>query len=1194
MKIVVDLQSLQNGSRNRGIGRYSWGIFEGIVRNCENHEIYALLNSAFDESIEVAFNRIEKIIPASNILIFSGLKHDGEADNGDSWSPVASEILRNKFIDSLGVDAVLNTSLFEGYSDCTAVGIPKNSNIVHATVLYDMIPLSNIEKYLGSNESCAWYFRKLENLKKSDVLLSISNYSKSEYHLYSPGNNLPVVNISSAIKYKLGLPNKDEINSSKKHLGITKPFVMHVSALDERKNFHGLIKAFARLPTEVRNKHQLVLVCPLDDNACSWLLAVIREAGISPNEVILTGYVEDTVLDCLYASCKLFVFPTFHEGFGLPILEAMQFSVPVIASNNSSIPEVIDMQEALFDPSSQESISSLMAKALIDDKFRERLIDNSIKRIREFSWDKSAKLAISSMEDAIDLKKNKVSQPYSFKHDLLESNLYGIATKNELEEFVKLSTKNDCAIDLIRARSNFSNPLSWRVEGPFDSTYSLALLNRETARALEELGHKVILHSTEGNGDFDASETFLEANQDLAAMHSRERQFPHAAVDVASRNLYPPRVSDMQAQINMLHHYAWEESGFPAEWVNNFNSSLHGMTTLSNHVQKIMIDNGVSIPMKISGCGVDHWERVNSDKSYVISAKSFRFLHVSSCIPRKGVDALLAAYGAAFSVNDDVELIIKTFRNIHNTTHEQISAHMKNNPNYPAVQVIEGDISESELKSLYEQCHVLVSPCKAEGFGLPFAEAMLSGLPVITTNWGGQLDFCNPSNSWLVDYDFQRADTHFNLYYSTWANPKIKDLTEAMIDAFNTSAFDRMKMASNGRRILLNEFKWIDVVARTVNTSYDLLTHEKVECKIAWITTWNTKCGIATYSQHLISNMQSANIQVYAPANQNRLSADDNSIRNWILSKDFNNFDLLSQDIEMKCQNIIYIQFNYGFFNHLELSKFINRHVSQNRKIFVELHATWDQGGHPNFDLNFISDALKQCTRVVAHTVEDLNRLKSIGLIDNVCILPHGMIEVPGDPLKSSTKTISTYGFCLPHKGLIEVANAVILLNNSGYPIKLNMINARYPANESTQISSQIRKLITDENMSDMINFDDDFHTDESCINKIRESDLVVFAYQNTGESASGAVRYGMASGVPVAITPIPIFNEMAGAVHVLPGVDVDSIANGLKFILDEIESDSEYANNIENNAKKWRMQHAYSAISTRLYNMLKSSLVNL
>ncbi len=427
-----------------------------------------------------------------------------------------------------------------------------------------------------------------------------------------------------------------------------------------------------------------------------------------------------------------------------------------------------------------------MAKVLENDAFRTVLREHGLSRAKLFSWDESAKRAIDVFEShfLVPSKKasswTKVSAECDHRYRKLIDEIAAISltvtppSAKELMEIAICIDKNRQQTDSIFRSRVLPPSITWRLEGPFDSSYSLALLNRETARALESLGHRVILHSTEGPGDFLPSAVFLDANPDLNKLYSRSKENSAEQADVSSRNLYPPRVADMNSSLNLLHHYAWEESGFPYDWVESFNEHLQGITCLSRHVEKILIDHGVSVPMSVSGCGVDHWERIKPEDKFQAKGKSFRFLHVYSCFPRKGAD-LLQAYGRAFTIYDDITLVIKTFPNPHNEIHDWLAAAKAGRQNFPDVVIIDDDLSDSQLKAIYEQCHVLVAPSKAEGFGLPMAEAMLSGLAVITTGWGGQMDFCNDKTAWLVDYSFEAARTHFGIFDSVWARPDVDD-----------------------------------------------------------------------------------------------------------------------------------------------------------------------------------------------------------------------------------------------------------------------------------------------------------------------------------------------------------------------------------------------------------------------------------
>ena len=103
--------------------------------------------------------------------------------------------------------------------------------------------------------------------------------------------------------------------------------------------------------------------------------------------MVCAGYIDDDELARLYNICRAFVFPSFYEGFGLPALEAMQCGAPVIASNATSIPEVVGSAAALFDPNSVDDIVDKLQRVLTDDVFRADLIARQLQQARRFSWD---------------------------------------------------------------------------------------------------------------------------------------------------------------------------------------------------------------------------------------------------------------------------------------------------------------------------------------------------------------------------------------------------------------------------------------------------------------------------------------------------------------------------------------------------------------------------------------------------------------------------------------------------------------------------------------------------------------------------------------------------------------------------------------------------------------------------------------
>lgn len=1199
MKLLFDLQALQNGSRTRGIGRYVKSLFDALARR-NDIELYALLNGAMADTLDAARDHAAARIGGDRVMVYHGLRSTSEQYPENKGRRIMSEALYEAFVGQTECDALLVGSVVEGFRDDTTVSLAApGAAYVKSAVLYDLIPLTDPQRYLGEKFAESWYGDRIRQMNAADVLLAISDYTGREGAQLLKKEPSEVAVVSTAIDHSVFCPTPAPKSGVLAKFGLTKPFVMHASAADERKNFEGLIKAFGALPPPVRKGHQLVLAGMISPVTEAAFRAVAAEAGIPAADLIVAGHVSDTDLLELYRACRLFVFPSLYEGFGLPPLEAMACGCPAIGSNVTSIPEVIGEMAYTFDPTDTLVISRLMQHLLTDEGAWAKAKAHALRHSASFDWDSVAERAVAALKTSLSAR-GVQSTPSVYPSaaamaahvaSRVDLNLHA---PGDVEELARCLAVAEDELIAKRAETLARQGNRWRVEGaPFDSTYSLALVNRETARAMAELGWQVELQNGEGSENAPVNPEFLAANPDLVPMHLNAAQGSQQTSFAVSRLNYPPLVAEMAAPINVLHHYAWEETGYPHIWVEDFNRHLTMMTTLATHIEKIMIDNGVSVPMVTSGCGVDHWERIAADTSYHIDARGFRFLHVSSCFPRKGIDALLAAYGDAFSIDDDVTLVIKTFDNPHNDVRQQLADLQARNPRYPHVVTIFGDISDGQLKSLYGQCHVMVGPSFAEGYGLPFAEAMLTGIPVITTNWGGQLDFCNPGNSWLVDYHFERAGSHLGVWSSAWARVDVPSLAAAMREARAASSQKRAEMAARGREQLLARHKWVDVARRLSAAAATLPAQTQRDPRIGWISTWNSKCGIATYSQHLVEAMQ-CKVTVFAPEKEATLTGPDTSLRLWRQSKSLSHLGRILASPTADGIDVFVIQFNFGFFNHADLANFIYQAKGRGKKVLICLHATYRINLAPfeNFQLDYIAPALAACDRILVHSISDLNNLKGLGLIDNVALFPHGVLRrhdaLPPRPL-TDEPTIATYGFALPHKGLAEIVDAVRILHDRGRKVRLKMVNAEYPVEESASLINHLKAKVAQHNLGGIVELHNQFLSDDDSLALLTDADLVVFPYQNTLESASGAVRYGMAVERPVAVTPLPIFNDVGGATFRMPGISPTDLANGIAAALDAIADKTPEAAAIDEQASRWRDQHDYRVVGKRLFNMCKA-----
>lgn len=406
MRILIDLQGAQCDSRFRGIGRYSLSLALAMARNPDGHEIWLALSAAFPQSILDLRHAFAGLIPPERIRVFSIPQHTAEVDPANAWRARAAEKIREQFLQQLNPDVIHVPSLFEGYGDDAVVSVgvftPGNKT---AVTLHDLIPLLDQQAYLPNPVIRDYYFRKIDSLKNAGLLLAISESSRLEAinALGWPAERIINTSEGADAHFRVLDLAPERIQQLRERYGISRKMVMYApGGFDSRKNFDGLMRAYALLPAPLRAEHQLVIASrlsksPHDDSRAKlhqWRL----QAGLAEDELVLTDFVPDDDLVALYNMAQLFVFPSKHEGFGLPPLEAMACGAPTLGSNTSSVPEVIGWDEALFDPLSPQSMADKMAQALLDDGFRAQLKAHALQQVKKFSWDASAKSAIAALE----------------------------------------------------------------------------------------------------------------------------------------------------------------------------------------------------------------------------------------------------------------------------------------------------------------------------------------------------------------------------------------------------------------------------------------------------------------------------------------------------------------------------------------------------------------------------------------------------------------------------------------------------------------------------------------------------------------------------------------------------------------------------------------------------------------------------
>ncbi|PCM45252.1 glycosyltransferase [Marinobacter sp. ANT_B65] len=1196
MKLLIDLQCLQTSSRYRGIGHYVNSLVKALLTinkaRPQPHNITLLFNGYHPELIDELRQQWGPLLEGVHIRIFHAPPDTAESGCPNQGIIRVGESLRDEFIARLEPDFVLIGSLFEGMTDNYVCEISRARQYAVGVIGYDLIPLISPEQYLGDPLIHEWYYHKLKSLHCADVIFAISESARKEFedHLQQPDGSVITISTACDDSYYPLDGTSEDCSHTLAELGITRRYILYSGAADERKNLNALLQAFSQLDGALKNDLGLVLVGKFSEADRAGLSRFAGNHGIPPEHIIYTGFIAQKTLNVLYNRCSVFVFPSRHEGFGLPVLEAMTCGAPVLCANTTSLPEVMGLEAAMFGPDDIPRLASLITRVVTEPEFSKQLREHGLKQSKKFCWRKTAEKLLVHAEQIVSEYRpaGKADKPDRISHLARLCSIWQMED-HRLRQIANCLAANDLALEYRLPE----HQRHWRIEGPFDSSYSLALLNREIARGLTAIGQTVSLHSTEGPGDFAPSEEFLADNPDVAQMVSRSQQ-NMLQPEITSRNLYPPRVHDMASDTRLLHLYAWEETGFPQEWVGNFNQHLTGLTCLSEHVQKVLIDNGVCLPMAVSGCGVDHWDRVEP-QAYPLVAPGFRFLHVSSCFPRKGIDAMLQAWGIAFSRHQDVTLVIKTFDNPHNNVDQLLAEHQSANPDYPRVIVIKEDLPDGQLKSLYQQCHALIAPSKAEGFGLPLAEAMLSGLPVITTGWSGQMDFCDESTAWLVRFEFEPADTHFNLSDSLWANPGVEDLASQLQVVFNASESEREHKSIMAASRLREHFTWEQVAMRLANQTESIIKrrqHENLKrpLNIGWVSTFNQRCGLATYSQHLIEQNAEDKITVFAPYTSEPETETDNSPvvkRCWQLD-DNDTLEDLARQLLAENLDAVVIQMNYYFYDYQALTHLIATLKNRGLVVTLTLHSTSDP--EPRKAVANLQTALELADRVIVHTVKDINCLADIGIVSNAVLIPHGVARIEAGPVNwpfAGRPCIASYGFALPHKGLEELVDVFAQLRLEYPELVLMLLNSEHQEPVSGEFIESLHQRITTLGLEESVYAEHRFLPDAQSIGLLQQATVIAMPYQNTGESSSGAVKMAIASGRPVLVTPLPVFADVAPAVTMLKGTSAEALKEGLvQALAGKGLPDS-------GGVTRWRESRAYPVIAKRTFNMVRSLWIN-
>lgn len=909
-----------------------------------------------------------------------------------------------------------------------------------------------------------------------------------------------------------------------------------------------LVHAFADSLAKLDVGQRLILIGDTSNSSyVNQITSLAAHLNIS-ERVRLLGKVSSERLQLEYQSAGLFVSLSKHEGFGVPLLEAMAAGLPVVAYKNAAVAETLGGAGIAVADGDLNGVVAACVSLLADQEFRRSTIRQQHARV-----------------------------------DMIEGFDIGEALNTVVAE-----------------AQGARRRVSVQVQGPFETSYSLAILNRELACALSlapELD--VSIFATEGPGDYVPRAEDLAKVPEAAALYEKSANALHP--DVVIRQMYPPRVDDSPGGLT-FQYFGWEESLLPEGYVANFNRHLAGIGVMSSFVKQVLVDSGVTVPIRVVGVGVRRPQRDGVEPIAELGElRSFRFLSISSAFPRKGVDVLLDAYFEQFTGDDDCTLVLKTFPNPHNDVESLLAQRVASAANPPHVVWVNREMSEPEIDALYASASVYVHPARGEGFGLPVAEAMSAGVAVIAPASTGLADFVNADTATTIPFQLTAAHTHLSVPGSLWAEPDREALSQAMRSAFEfPNNQGNSGQIARAQSLVREEFNWTAVAERFKAFIAEVQAQYSPP-RIALVSTWNSRCGIAEYTADLVraaGRRWETQLLANEEAEVIDLRLEKTVKRVWVADPNLP-IDSLLANIDGSDPDIVHIQHNFGFFGVEQLATLIRSQVGK-RGVVVTLHRTSDLvTDGVSFRLSDIACDLALADRIIVHQEADAANIRALG-VERVEIIPIGAPQfgtisgkaarkLLGIQVPNHVHIVSTYGFLLPHKGTLELIQAVEVLRRAGLDVRLLIVSALHPDPTSELYYQQCLAEIDRLGLARSVRFVTEFLQPEVSHLLVSAADVVVLPYSASEESSSASLRFVLTTGRPIATTDLGIFGDAAGSLELIAQpVTSSSVAAMLKNLIASPERQAELAVSSRSLAQRSSIRSAADA-HTRMYQAIRS-----
>ncbi|MBP8591490.1 glycosyltransferase family 4 protein [Candidatus Shapirobacteria bacterium] len=355
-QIGIDISPLKDANRFRGVGFYTRNLLQALKKETENNPKYS----------QFKINLIDRQFNNSTIKQFSLIHYP--------------------------------------YFDIFFPTLPEKKNTPLVVTVHDLTPLVFPEYYPTGIRGKINWLRQKRKLKRVEAIITDSQNSKKDiiHFVGYPAEKVFVIYLGGGEKFKK--IKAESLKKVREKYRLPEKFALYVGDVNWNKNVPGLVKACEKIGVPLAIVGKQAVSKNYDQNHPeNQDLAWLQKKAQKLSSIFLLGFVEEKDLAPLYNLATVYCQPSFYEGFGMPVVEAMACGCPVVCSNQGSLPEIGGEAVVYFNPYQKGSLEKVLKKVWEDKVLRKKLSQKSLNQAKKFSWQKCARETLNVYQEIIKL-----------------------------------------------------------------------------------------------------------------------------------------------------------------------------------------------------------------------------------------------------------------------------------------------------------------------------------------------------------------------------------------------------------------------------------------------------------------------------------------------------------------------------------------------------------------------------------------------------------------------------------------------------------------------------------------------------------------------------------------------------------------------------------------------------------------------